>query len=60
MSQAEIDAGMEVEWERRYLSVLGVANRRLYEMRLQTSEAAWTADPARLTAIADSFRCRDV
>ena len=60
VSQAEIDAGMEVEWERRYLSVLGVANRRLYELRIQTSEATWTADPDRLAAIADSFRCREV
>jgi hypothetical protein len=41
VSQKEIDAGAELEWERRYLTTLGVANKRLYEMRIQTSAAAF-------------------
>ena len=28
---------MELEWDRHYVTVLGVANRRLYEFRIQTS-----------------------
>ena len=38
VSQRQINAGMELEWERHYITVLGVANRRLYEFRLQTAE----------------------
>jgi len=41
VSQKEIDAGAELEWERRYLTTLGVANKRLYEFRIQTSQAAF-------------------
>ena len=37
VSQREIDAGTELEWDRRYITVLGVANKRLYEFRLQTA-----------------------
>jgi hypothetical protein len=32
------DRVQNLEWDRRYLSVLGVENRRLYELRLQTPE----------------------
>lgn len=49
-----------LEWDRRYLAVLGVAGRRLYEFRLQTSNSAYEADADRLLTIATSFRCRDV
>ena len=38
VSQKEINAGVELEWERHYITVLGVANKRLYEFRLQTSK----------------------
>lgn len=36
-----MDAGPQLEWERHYLTTLGVANKRLYEFRIQTSEAAY-------------------
>lgn len=38
VSQKQINAAMELEWQRRYITVLGVANRRLYEFRLQTAK----------------------
>lgn len=48
MSQKQIDAAMELEWDRRYITVLGVANKRLYEFRLQTS--ADTYDQAKVSS----------
>ena len=51
---------MELEWDRRYLAVLGVAGRRLYEFRLQASSATYEADPQRFLTIATSFACREV
>lgn len=60
VSQEEIDAGVELEWDRRYLTVIGVANKRLYEFRLQTATATYEKDQARLQSITQSFRCREV
>lgn len=60
VTQAEVDEGMELEWDRVYLAVLGVANRRLYQFRLQSSAAAYARDATRLAGIAASFECRDV
>jgi hypothetical protein len=57
VSQAEIDEGMELEWDRRFLTVLGVANQRLYSLRLQASDASFEKDPARFLGIAQSFKC---
>lgn len=70
VSKAEVDAGDELEWERDFRAVLGVAGKRLYEFRLQSptvgsqasasSPAAGRVDPAVLDAITRSFRCREV
>jgi len=60
VTQAEIDQGVEMEWDRRYLSVLGVANHRLYSFRIQTANSTYESDSERLLTIADSFRCREV
>jgi hypothetical protein len=46
VSQKQIEAAMELEWDRRYITVLGVANKRLYEFRLQT--ASDTYDTAKV------------
>jgi hypothetical protein len=48
-----------LEWDRRYLAVLGVAGQRLYEFRLQASNNAYERDAERLLTIATSFRCRE-
>jgi hypothetical protein len=49
-----------LEWDRRLLTTLGVANGRLYEMRIQTANGTWDASAERLTAITDSFRVKEV
>ena len=48
VSQKQIDAAMELEWDRRYITVLGVANKRLYEFRLQTANESY--DQAKVTS----------
>lgn len=41
VTQAEIDAATELEWDRRLITVLGAANNRLYEFRLQTANSTY-------------------
>jgi hypothetical protein len=41
VTQREVDDATELEWDRRFLTVLGVANRRLYELRLQSSNESF-------------------
>jgi hypothetical protein len=50
------DRVAELEWSRRYLSVLGVENSRLYELRLQVPEGAMEREEKDLREIMDSFR----
>lgn len=44
VSQKQVDEALELEWDRRYLTVLGVANKRLYEFRLQTLSSSLDED----------------
>ncbi|GAB4816689.1 hypothetical protein N2152v2_003735 [Parachlorella kessleri] len=60
VSQREVDSAVELEWDRRYLTVLGAANKRLYQFRLQTSTATYEKDEGRLRAILESFQCKEV
>lgn len=39
--------GQELEWERRYVTVLGAANKRLYQFRLQTTDKTFEQTPVR-------------
>ena len=39
--------GQELEWERRYVTVLGAANKRLYQFRLQTTDRTFEQTPVR-------------
>ena len=39
--QTNVNTAVELEWDRRYITVLGVANRRLYEFRLQTANSQY-------------------
>ncbi|MEW5316959.1 MAG: hypothetical protein WDW38_008296 [Sanguina aurantia] len=57
---AEVQAEYGVEWDRRYVTVLGVANQRLYEMRLQTSSRKYETSLPVLRGIMDSFAVREV
>jgi hypothetical protein len=36
-----------LQWDRQYLALLGVANKRLYQLRLQTSTATYEKDEVR-------------
>lgn len=58
VTQDEISGAIELEWDRRYLTVLGVANGRLYQFRLQSPTATFEKDSQRLFDIAYSFRCK--
>ncbi|BDA41374.1 PsbP domain-containing protein 1, chloroplastic [Coccomyxa sp. Obi] len=53
-------ASQELEWERRYLTVLGAANKRLYQFRLQTADSTFENAADKLLSIAQSFRCKEV
>ncbi|KAF5194264.1 Psbp-domain protein [Thalictrum thalictroides] len=45
-----------LEWDRRYLSVLGVENKQLYQLRLQTPENVYLEEEKDIRQIMDSFR----
>lgn len=49
-----------MEWDRRYLSVLGVENNRLYELRLQTPENVFVEEENDLRQVMNSFRVNKV
>lgn len=51
---------VRMEWNRRYLSVLGVENNRLYELRLQTPEKSFAEEENDLREVMDSFRVNAV
>ncbi|KAF3776888.1 PsbP domain-containing protein 1 [Nymphaea thermarum] len=50
------DRVTRLEWDRRYLSVLGVENNRLYELRLQSPENVFASEENVLRDVMDSFR----
>ena len=56
VSQKQIDAAFELEWDRHYITVLGVANKRLYEFRLQTAKD--TYDKAKVGRFSTSTQHR--
>ncbi|KAJ6876476.1 hypothetical protein NC651_029464 [Populus alba x Populus x berolinensis] len=51
---------VRLEWNRRYLSVLGVEKNRLYELRLQTPENVFVEEENDLRQVLDSFRVNKV
>ncbi|KAL6964622.1 PsbP domain-containing protein 1, chloroplastic [Sarracenia purpurea var. burkii] len=54
------DRVARLEWDRRYLSVLGVENQQLYELRLQTPENVFAEEEKDLRQVMDSFRVNKV
>uniref|UniRef100_A0A0F7GZA5 PsbP-domain protein 1 n=1 Tax=Hypseocharis bilobata TaxID=253189 RepID=A0A0F7GZA5_9ROSI len=54
------DRVARLEWNRRYLSVLGVENNQLYELRLQTPENVFVEEESDLRQVMDSFRVNKV
>ncbi|XP_058190022.1 psbP domain-containing protein 1, chloroplastic isoform X1 [Rhododendron vialii] len=54
------DRVARLEWDRRYLSVLGVENKQLYELRLQTPENVFEEEETDLRRVMDSFRVNKI
>ncbi|CAN8324602.1 unnamed protein product [Cochlearia groenlandica] len=54
------DRVARLEWDRRYLAVLGVENNRLYSMRLQTPERVFQEEEKDLRRVMDSFRVEKI
>jgi hypothetical protein len=50
------DRVVSLEWDRRYLSVLGVENGQLYELRLQVPENVFAEEENELRQVMASFR----
>ena len=50
------DRVAKLEWSRRYLSVLGVENNRLYQLRLQVPENVADLEQEDLRRIMESFQ----
>ncbi|KAL2653937.1 hypothetical protein R1flu_022065 [Riccia fluitans] len=50
------DRVAKLEWSRRYLSVIGVENNRLYELRLQTPERVLMDEESDLRQMMTSFK----
>ncbi|RDX92843.1 PsbP domain-containing protein 1, chloroplastic, partial [Mucuna pruriens] len=54
------DRVVRLEWDRRYLSVLGVENNQLYELRLQVPENVFSEEENDLRRVMDSFRVNKI
>lgn len=52
------DRVVRLEWNRRYLSVLGVENNQLYELRLQVPEDVFVEEENDLRKVMESFRVK--
>ncbi|KXZ47746.1 hypothetical protein GPECTOR_33g628 [Gonium pectorale] len=59
-TREEVLRDYSLEWDRTLSTVLGVANNRLYTLRLQAATPAFEATKPTLKAIMESFRCREV
>ncbi|MED6137784.1 PsbP domain-containing protein 1, chloroplastic [Stylosanthes scabra] len=51
---------VRMEWDRRYLSALGVENNQLYELRLQVPEIVFAEEENDLRQVMDSFRVKKI
>ncbi|XP_057743620.1 psbP domain-containing protein 1, chloroplastic-like isoform X1 [Arachis stenosperma] len=51
---------VRMEWDRRYLSALGVENNQLYELRLQVPENVFAEEQNDLRQVMDSFRVNKI
>ena len=47
-TQAEVSATVEKEWDRVLLTTLGVAGKRVYEMRLQSPVSSFQQNAVRV------------
>lgn len=56
----EVEDNMVKEFDRSYLTTLGVGGGRLYSLRIQTSSERYAQDVDRLDGIRRSFKCKEV
>ncbi|VFQ67590.1 unnamed protein product [Cuscuta campestris] len=54
------DRVASLEWDRRYLSVFGVGNNRLYELRIQCPENVFSEVESGIHEVMNSFRVNTV
>jgi hypothetical protein len=59
-TQGEVMRDYGLEWDRRFLTTLGTANKRLYELRMQTGSNTYEQDKPVLDLIRNSFRVVEV
>lgn len=59
-TREEVMRDYGVEWDRVLLTTLGVANQRLYELRIQTSAETLEASRSTVEKIKDSFSVKEV
>jgi hypothetical protein len=59
-TRSEVMKDYGVEWDRRLLTTLGVANDRLYQLRMQTNSPTYSKDKPQLDLIRDSFTVKEV
>merc|ERR1711974_511357 len=50
----------ELEWDRILFTTLGIANGRLYALRIQTGENNLYTSKATIKSIQDSFECPEI
>jgi len=59
-TQGEVMQEYGMEWDRVLLTTLGVANKRIYELRLQTAQNTYESSKPKLDQMRTSFALRDV
>eukprot|EP00877_Chromochloris_zofingiensis_P013615 jgi/Chrzof1/8507/Cz03g13190.t1_PPD1[v5.2] len=59
-TRAEVMKDYGLEWDRQLITTLGVANQRLYELRLQTSSTGYEQDKDKFRRVLESFRVKEV
>ena len=59
-TREEVMKDYGVEWDRILLTTLGVANQRLYELRIQTAAETLASSRATIDKIKDSFTVKEV
>jgi hypothetical protein len=59
-TQEQVMSKYGLEWDRQLLTTLGVANQRLYELRLQTPSKTFVEETDQVATILQSFKVKEV
>ncbi|GAB5355898.1 hypothetical protein AAMO2058_000244400 [Amorphochlora amoebiformis] len=60
VSQEAIDAAIELEFDRTYITTIGVANNKVYDLRLQTASETYPSSSGVFDTILNSFEVANV